>query len=257
MKKTDMKNASNNFIKIIYFDEYSATDYIDIDNGGKKEEIDTHKDEKDANAQVSVKARLEAKLKWFSSLNLSGELGATADYAYLSNKLIKTTILNTVLTDYISLSNNDARIKKFSGYRLSAYPKSLSFIKMYAPYLIMSKDVNEQYDLSKLDEALKNARGYYELIASNPNEKCILRFNINAFRNNYGISDLIKMDLTYHAVEVGEFKEEKLDMANEFKDTQLNSDAMITASDILDDIHEEEYNNILKVYDVILAGIER
>lgn len=193
MKKTDKSEITNNFIKIIYFDEYSATDYIDIDNGGKKEEVDLHKEDSSKKGEAGVKARLEAKLKWFSSLNLSGEVGANADYSYLSNKLIKTTILNTVLTDYISIADKDTRIVKFSGYKLSPYPKSLSFIKMYAPYLIMSKDIDEQYDLSKLDEALKNARGYYELIASKPDEKYILRFNINAFRNNYGISDLVKM----------------------------------------------------------------
>ena len=42
-------------------------------------------------------------------------------------------------------------------------------------------------DISKMDEAFKNAKGYYEIIAEKENEgssdKRILRFNINAFRN--------------------------------------------------------------------------
>ena len=243
---------NDNFIKIIYFDECSATDYLDISNGGKKEAVDIKKRENDKKFNGGIKANLEAKLNWFSKFKLAGEVKTDAEYSYLSNNLIKTTILNTVLTDYVYVARDDNQIKKFRNFKLMAYPESLSFMKMYAPYLIIGKDVNEQFDLSKLDEALKNARGYYELIASNDNEKYILRFNIKAFRNNYGISDLIKMNLTYHAIEVGEFSEERLKMQNEFTTPIKN----ITATEMLDGTVGTIDETILKVYDVILAGIE-
>ena len=252
MKKNKIEN---NLIKIIYFDECSATDYIDISNGGKKNLINEEEKERDKNIDIGIKASLEAKLKWFSKFNLSGEVKAETDYSYLSNKLIKTTILNTVLTDYLDIAEGDERIKKFNDFKLLAYPESLSFMKMYAPYLIIGKNVNEQFDLSKLDEALRNARGYYELIASHSKEKCILRFNIKAFRNNYGISDLIKMNLKYYAIEVGKFSEGKLSMKNEF--INLDSQNTISATGILDGNLENDDEEMLKVYDVILAGIAR
>lgn len=58
-----------------------------------------------------VKANLEAKLNWFSKLKLSGEAKTEAEYSNLSNKLIKTTILNTVLTDCLESAKDDEKFQ--------------------------------------------------------------------------------------------------------------------------------------------------
>ena len=72
-------------------------------------------------------------------------------------------------------------------------------------------------DLERLNDALENARGYYEmLLCSERPPKTILRLNAKAFRNNYNLSDLTKMNLSYYAVKVGTCDISKLDMSMEF-----------------------------------------
>lgn len=241
-------------LKIIYFDEFSATDYIDISDGGKKQYSSQKIKDRASKFNANVGAKLEAKWNWLPFFGVQGNSEMKADLSATGNTLIKTTISNTVLTDYLEKVDEDNSIVKFNNYKLSAYPNSMTFIKMYTPYMIIAEK-NEELNLSKLDEALASGRGYYELIAESANDRCILRFNIKAFRNNYGISDLIKMKLTYHAIEVGEFEEYKLDMQHEFSMQQKT----LSASDILDNSDsncERSNNNLLKVYDVILAGVE-
>lgn len=240
-------------LKIIYFDELSATDYIDISEGGKREYSSQKVKDRANKLSARVGAKLEAKWSWLPFFGVQGNSEMKADVSTTGNTLIKTTISNTVLTDYLEKVSEDESIVKFNNYKLSAYPNSITFFKIYTPYMIVAEK-NQEVNLAKLDEALASARGYYELIAEKSDDRCILRFNLKAFRNNYGISDLIKMKLTYHAIEVGEFKEYKLDMQHEFS-MENNT---LSANEILNDDNSNTTNssNLLKVYDVILAGIE-
>lgn len=108
-------------------------------------------------------------------------------------------------------------------------------------------------NLALMDEALDSGRGYYELMAECDGETVVLRFNIKAFRNNYFISDLVKMNMDYHAIEVGTVDIGSLTMESEFgdkKEKEINVFDMIDNNDIN---NSEE----IKVYDVILAGVYR
>ena len=82
-------------------------------------------------------------------------------------------------------------------------------------------------------------------------EKCILRFNIDAFRNNYGISDIVKMNLKYYAIKVGESTEASLNIEEEFKADYEDS----TITSLTDNVDEVEDKELLTVYDVVLAGV--
>lgn len=108
-------------------------------------------------------------------------------------------------------------------------------------------------DMEKLNQAILGERGYYEMIVDDENKKSILRFNINAFRNNYYISDLVKMNLDYHAIEVGTVSIGSLTMESEFGERQDNE---INGFDIVENRIPTNSND-LKVYDVILAGVYR
>ena len=108
---------------------------------------------------------------------------------------------------------------------------------MFTPYLKMTKSDFESegvtFDLAKMDESFENGKGYYELIAKkNENEeikKYVFRFNIKAFRNNYTMADLIKMDLNYTAVKVGKVYENMLDIGKE-----INVETQSTISSAFD-----------------------
>lgn len=98
--------------------------------------------------------------------------------------------------------------------------------------------------------SLKGGKGYYEMIAEYDENKVVLRFNIASFRNKYTLVDLTKMDLTYYGILVGETEEYLLDISNE----------LTPYEDIANNIKELENkhddNTKLKVYDVILAGVQ-
>lgn len=243
-------------IKVVYFDNSSAIDYLNIYNGGERiqtdEEIQKNTEELTTKANESI----SAKLGWLPFFSANAEAGIDAEINSNDNSLVKTTISNTILTDFIEKSSNDSRLIKFEGYKLRAYKNSITFFKMFTPYLKMTKsDIQSDgvtFDLAKIDESFESGKGYYELIAekieNRKNKKYIFRFNINAFRNNYTMADLIKMDLNYTAVKVGKAYENMLDIEKEINvETQIISSAFEIG---------QTGNDELEIYDIILAGVE-
>ena len=81
----------------------------------------------------------------------------------------------------------------------------------------------------------------------------VLRFNIKAFRNNYSISDLVKMNLDYYAIEVGTVSPSNLTMKSEFGRKQEQEISGFDIADNLTQTKSEDY----KVFDVILAGVSK
>jgi hypothetical protein len=242
-------------LKIIYFDEGAAVDYLDIYNGGVKNEI-KNKQTKikflgNTGAKAEVKTGILFKaLSPFIKINLGSNI--SGEVARAGERVLQTTISNTVLTDYTNIANQDSKVSKLIDYMVFAYKESISFIKMYTPYFNMIKLENAQINFSAIDETLEKSKGFYELIAENEEgNKKILRFNIEAFRNNYNLVDLTKMRLTFYSIEVGKMSLDQLKIKNEF-DFDRN-EKIISSSDILNTIQKtEEY---LPFYDVVLAGI--
>lgn len=237
-------------LKIIYFDEGTATDYIDITKGGKNIQSEEIIKDRLGKALAGLGAEVGEKINLFSFLKVGASAEIGGEMSGYTNKIIKNTLSNTVLTDYIKLATKDKKIEKFKKCNIYAYKDSITSYKMYTPYTIIARQEGAEFDLSRLNEALEKARGYYEMIVEREGKMNVLRFNINAFRNNYGLSDLAKMRLTYHAIEVGECEESQLKMQNEF-DFEKKS---FTVDDMLN--AGQAMSTKLKVYDVILAGIE-
>lgn len=238
-------------IKVVYFDNSSAIDYLNIYNGGEKVQTEEEIKKKTEELTIKANANISAKLSWLPFFGASAETDIQAEIDSNNNSLVKTTISNTILTDFMEKSANDDRLPIFKGFKLKAYKNSITFFKMFTPYLKMIKsDINSggvTFDLSKMDESFESGKGYYELIAEKKgeNKKYVFRFNIKAFRNNYTMADLIKMDLNYTAIKVGKVYESMLDIGKE-----INIEQQIITSAF--DISESE----LEVYDVILAGVE-
>lgn len=246
-------------IKVVYFDDLSATDYLNIYDGGEKIQTKNKIEEKNKELASRTSAKLFAKLSWLPFLGGEAETSANVDFSLSGSSLIKTTLSNTVLTDFLNRAADDDRICIFNDFKVKAYKNSIAFFKMFTPFLKITKsdfttDEGFVFDISKLDEAFTNGKGYYELIAENSTDgllkKYIFRFNIVSFRNNYSIADLSKMDLKYYAVKVGKSEEEMLDISKEFN---LEQKSINSAFDI---IENQGSSNELDVYDVILAGVD-
>lgn len=255
-----MAKKKQNFIKIVYFDESSATDLIYILANGKNTEKKEHIITKATEVAVGAEAEASGKLGLFSAL--SAKVGGTGgiDFSREGSSIVTKAIENTVLTDYLDCAANTAKdyIRVFENCRPYPYPESFAYFKMLTPYLTMtdgkvvvSQDLS--LNLALMDKALDSGRGYYELIAREGSEKYVLRFNIKAFRNNYSISDIVKMNLCYHAIEVGTVSESKLTMRSEFSEQK---EAELSGFDIGKN-NEQQSQAELKVYDVLLAGVAK
>ena len=134
----------------------------------------------------------------------------------------------------------------------------MTLYKMYSSYLsiVPKEQLPFDFDVEKLNEAVLGERGYYAMLLKTESvPSSVLRFNINAFKNNYSLADLSKMNLTYYGVEVGTCKQAELGIDQEF-DFQGKS-PKVTAESVLG-MNEDAPNqeNDLAVYDIVLAGVK-
>lgn len=241
-------------IKVVYFDEESASDYLDISAGGKEVSTSDEVRERTKEAHEKVEAGLFAKLSWLPFLGASADVSAGAGLSQAGKSILSKTLSNTILTDYLAKSANDSRVVQLRGLRVIAPKDSMAFMKMFTPYMIIAKTEDQGIDLARLDEALEGAKGYYELLGeAEDGSKCVLRFNIKAFRNNYGLSDLGRMRLVFHGILVGQASERGLGMNAEMSGGA--DDKPVTAASLVDGVPAQS-DELLDVYDVVLAGVE-
>ena len=254
MGKTNNKGTEPTFLKIIYFDESAAQDYLDIINGGR---LDWSKEDNRKRA-AEILTEIEAQAKGgFNILSfIKGSLAGNVDVKASGeiSKLFDSTIKNTLLTDYIKEAYQDERVKKFVKSGVYAPENSISLYKMYSSYLTVVPKDQMPIDMEKLNDALLGERGYYGMLLKiEETPTSVLRFNINAFKNNYNLADLSKMELVYYGIKVGSCMITELTIDKEFDFQKKNVE--VTAESILDgDIHSQDGE--LDVYDIVLAGVE-
>lgn len=253
MASTDTPtNAS--MIKIVYFDEQSASDYLDIGAGGKV--VATSEDVRKRATEVAgrVEAKASAKYSWLPFLGGSAEVGGNIGASRTGERLLSKTLSNTILTDYMEHASGDTRIKTLRGLRVAAPPNSMAYAKMYTPFMIIARTEESGIDLARIDEAFEKAKGYYELVGttSESTGSVVLRFNIAAFRNNYGLADIARMTLVYHGIPVGHATEAQLSINAEM--SSGGGPTPPTAAEVLDGPSAPDQQML--VYDIILAGVE-
>src|SRR5690606_19900019 len=94
------------------------------------------------------------------------------------------------------------------------------------------------------------------MVAYNHQTEIVLRFNINAFKNAYMLTDLPKMNLTFIAIEVGDCNKEDLVMQNELSGDSSSVESLNIPAIMGNNSSPQSGSNTkLKLYDVILAGI--
>lgn len=248
------QNASTSFIKIVYFDEESVSDLLDVSAGGKAASTTEQVRERAANVQSKAEASMAAKFSWLPFFGGSAEVSAGMSASNLGRSILNKTLSNTILTDYLARVDDHKGVKRLADLQVVARKDSAAFVKMFTPYMAMLKMDELPINLAALDAALDAAKGYYELVGEEQSgTKCILRFNIRAFRNNYGLADLGRMQLVFHGIRVGKADEASLTMAAEMNPS--NDEEPVTVSQLLDGAETND-DGRLDVYDVLLAGVE-
>lgn len=261
--------------KIIYFDEESVTDYVQIMFGGNLRKEDQMQEQEAEKIGATGKAEASVVGKILSLISVKAELGVKAETELLGEtaNITKSVLTNTILTDFIGLvnqqDNQSNAVKRFAGYRIYAQKDSFSHMLLLTPYLSMLKggtipagDVS--IAMEKVDNAIRSAKGYYEFIGEKETgeqeeeeRKVIFRFNIKAFRNNYRAADLLKMNVCLYAILVGSSSIDQLNAGKEFNiplETKNNPDYVESSSNT--NKTNEDDTRPINVYDVLLVGVE-
>ncbi|BAL68882.1 hypothetical protein SMULJ23_0548 [Streptococcus mutans LJ23] len=252
---TKKKNSKKEMIKIVYFDEPSASDYNVIKGGGQIDWTLEQNKEKLAKIIGEIEAQAKAGFNLFSYLKaaVSGKVSTGVDIG--TSSLVNSTVTNTILTDYILNADKDKNIKKFENCSVYAPKDSVTIYRMYSSYLNIVPKEEIPINLEGLNNAILGERGYYQMLAYEESaNKSVLRFNINAFKNNYTLADLTKMDLCYYAVKVGQTTLEQLSLEKEFDiqepEIEIDIQKIITGQKKI--LNNDDF---LDVYDVVLAGV--
>lgn len=256
--------------KVIYFDESSALDILDIKSNGRSEEI------METMVQKANKFSLDGKIGTgiLDFFNFGPSANASGQYERNKSNILKTNLTNTILTSFLSLleegGSKEYELEELKDYKLSILPDSAAFIKSIAPFIKIFKSTEEftdpsnvalnNIDLHSVDEVLLNAKGYYELLAiDDKGNKKVVRFNLDGFRNNYKLNDLQKMNLTLSGIQVGKCLEENLKFEKELAAEGAQSNVKKSQSFGYDPHNESEpkVEYELEIIDIILAGIKK
>lgn len=116
-------------IKVVYFDEESASDYLDISAGGKEAVTSEDVRERTNETHGKVEASLISKLSWLPFLGASGELSAGAGISATGSSILNKTLSNTILTDYLALAREDDQIVKHRSLRITVPKDSMAYMK--------------------------------------------------------------------------------------------------------------------------------
>ena len=270
MKKTNNKKLSK-LTKVIYFDESSVTDYIQIIEGGQlvktTELLSGDTDNGKAKVAGELSVGISSLFKNLIGIGAKVQANSELETSFKSETLIKTILQNTILTDFLDIiENGKSHIEVFNNIKIKVIKDSLSYVIMISPYMKMFKgdwlnlntDLDLSIDIVKMDDSIKLAKGYFEFEGIQNNKSVILRFNIDSFKNNYKISDLLKMDLSIYAVPVGKVDRKNITIVSEINaatsdDESSSYDNPKYGEDRTDNTTVSE--DILTVYDVLLAGV--
>lgn len=264
-------NEENKICKIVYFDEESITDYIQIIKGGKLEKTTQLLDKSDKEGKTEAEAGVSIGTKGFFKgllgLEAKAEINSELNATFNTNRMVKNILKNTILTDFISLIDKEDdnkksnSINKFKGYKLTVPKDSVTYMALIAPYLSMisNSDISAgEFNISidKLDSTLKNAKGYYEFVGVSNADTIIFRFNIDSFKNNYKVTDLMKMNISIYAIKVGKSTIDKLNFNNEFEIDNAFENKDNPDYDNKNNNEKNDDASEYDVYDVLLAGVE-
>ncbi len=255
MGKKSSNEKNTDFIKIVYFDEAAAQDYLDIYNGGRKESTDTETSEKVKEIVASLEGQFGGGINVLQYLKAALSASVGGKVSSDVNQVLVNSFKNTLLTDYIKIicnGDNDA-IREFDKQKVYAKENSVSMYKSLSSYLNVIPREQLPFDMQKLNEAILGERGYYEMLLGKDTQKVVLRFNVNAFRNNYTLADLPKMELSFYGVRVGKCSERQLEIGSEF----ITSNKEEPTAEIVLDGKSVINNEELDIYDIVLAGIKK
>lgn len=248
------------FIKIVYFDDDAAQYYLDISNGCHEERKNEKRIQKSVNGSVDIEAHAKAGFNLLEIVKSAIDGKASTAIDAEVTRVVRTILTSTLLTEFLSACDGDDAIIKIEGDGVYAPQSSAVMYKMISNYLTVVSMNDNPIDMDKLNQAVLSERGYYGLLLRSEKNKPkrLLRFNVDAFKNQYQFVDLSKMVLTFYGVKVGECNIGQLSIDNELTLTVSDGEREPNREDLPSGgkMSDGELSD-LEVIDIILAGVVR
>lgn len=269
--------------KIIYFDETSAIDLLQVRQKGHLTR--TEETIRSMSGKIGADAGIKAQLDEDGGINklarhisgLSAGINSMmeANGSFNGSKIARTVIENSLLYDFLESAESKRGtplLDIVEGYSLSIPKDSMTYFATIAPLTEMMEG-HQQLDnpditmaVSKMNSGIRNSKGYYEVVGEKNDSKFgktvvtqkVFRFNIDAFKNNYRIQDLPKMNLALYAIHVGTTKLSQLNFETEFNlDSQQSEVGFRGLAKLTQPPQRTDSNgeDSLDVFDVVLAGV--
>ncbi|WKK69241.1 DUF6414 family protein [Brochothrix thermosphacta] len=170
---------TDTFKKIIYFDDSSAIDLLQIVRKGNFnktiELVNEVSGNVTGNVSIDAETGKQSALKYmFEKLSgFSGgiQAGISASGGLKGEKIARTLLENTLLGDFIDTVEDKDVIEIATGYKLSIDKNSMTYYAMISPITEMMQgqhNIDDESDItmsiSKLNSGIRNIKGYFELV---------------------------------------------------------------------------------------------
>ena len=195
------------------------------------------------------------------------KIGLSRNASYQRSGVVESQITSTLLSNFKKFATDkkgSSKVERLDNVKLFIEKDSPAFYRNITPVLDMISDITKMnsitdddknnfkgIEIKNIERTLDRLSGYYEIkgISSESNES-VFRFNISGLRNNYTLSDLTKMDVKLYGIKVGEV--DSIDLSFNTMIDRLSNQRQ---SQLGADFDEEQNNEKIPIYDVLVAGV--
>ena len=245
--------------KIVYLDEQAVFDFLELHQNGIQSDIIRRVSEN----MVEVDAEGKVGMSFFTRF----KIGLSGNASYQRSGVVESQITSTLLSNFKKFATNkkgSSKVERLDNVKLFIEKDSPAFYRNITPVLDMISDITKMnsitdddknnfkgIEIKNIERTLDRLSGYYEIkgISSESNES-VFRFNISGLRNNYTLSDLTKMDVKLYGIKVGEV--DSIDLSFNTMIDRLSNQRQ---SQLGADFDEEQNNEKIPIYDVLVAGV--
>ena len=245
--------------KIVYLDEQAVFDFLELHQNGIQSDIIKRVSEN----MVEVDAEGKVGMNLFTRF----KIGLSGNASYQRSGVVESQITSTLLSNFKKFATNkkgSSKVERLDNVKLFIEKDSPAFYRNITPVLDMISDITKMnsitdddknnfkgIEIKNIERTLDRLSGYYEIkgIGSGSNES-VFRFNISGLRNNYTLSDLTKMDVKLYGIKVGEV--DSIDLSFNTMIDRLSNQRQ---SQLGADFDEEQNNEKIPIYDVLVAGV--
>ncbi|WP_105209110.1 DUF6414 family protein [Streptococcus suis] len=245
--------------KIVNLDEQAVFDFLELHQNGIQSDIIKRVSEN----MVEVDAEGRVGMNFFSRF----KIGLSGNASYQRSGVVESQITSTLLSNFKKFVTNkkgSSKVECLDNVKLFIEKDSPAFYRNITPVLDMISDITKMnsitdddknnfqgIEIKNIERTLDRLSGYYEIRGiSSESKESVFRFNISGLRNNYTLSDLTKMDIKLYGIKVGEV--DSIDLSFNTMIDRLSSNRR---SQLGTDFDEEQDNEKIPIYDVLVAGV--